>query len=105
MAIRFIPKLIDLNIASLKIEGRMKSTYYLATVVGCYRKLIDLYYKNKTVTEEEFVYFEKEIQKAENRLTSIGFYNGIPTINEPIIRSFQLFLINKYLLNFLLLKF
>lgn len=84
MAIRFIPKLIDLNIASLKIEGRMKSTYYLATVVGCYRKLIDLYYKNKTVTEEEFVYFEKEIQKAENRLTSIGFYNGIPTINEQL---------------------
>lgn len=84
MAVRFIPKLIDLNVASLKIEGRMKSTYYLATVVGCYRKLIDLYYKNKNVTEEEFKWFEKEISKAENRLTSIGFYNGIPSINEQL---------------------
>lgn len=84
MAIRFIPNLIDLNVASLKIEGRMKSTYYLATVVGCYRKIIDLYYKNGTIKEEEFVWFENEIAKAENRLTSVGFYNGIPTINEQL---------------------
>ncbi len=84
MAVRFIPKLIDLNVASLKIEGRMKSTYYLATVVGCYRKLIDLYYQKNNITEEEFKYFENEISKAENRLTSIGFYNGLPTINEQL---------------------
>lgn len=84
MAIRFIPDLIDLNVASLKIEGRMKSTYYLATVVGCYRKLIDLYYMNKTITNEEFEWFENEIAKAENRLTSTGFYKGIPTINEQL---------------------
>ncbi|MGL4383357.1 MAG: peptidase U32 family protein, partial [Bacilli bacterium] len=36
-----IPKLIDLEIASFKIEGRMKSIYYLATIVSTYRKLID----------------------------------------------------------------
>lgn len=84
MAVRFITKLIDLNVASLKIEGRMKSTYYLATVVGCYRKLIDLYYKNKNITEEEFKWFETEISKAENRLTSIGFFNGIPSVNEQL---------------------
>ena len=84
MAIRFIPDLIDLNVASLKIEGRMKSTYYLATVVGCYRKIIDLYYENGTIKEEEFIWFEREIAKAENRLTSTGFYNGIPTINEQL---------------------
>ena len=84
MAVRFIPKLIDLNVASLKIEGRMKSTYYLATVVGCYRKLIDLYYEKHSVTEEEFKWFENEISKAENRLTSTGFYNGLPTINEQL---------------------
>ena len=84
MAVRFIPKLIDLNVASLKIEGRMKSTYYLATVIGCYRKLIDLYYQNKKITMEEFEYFEREIQKAENRLTSTGFFKGLPTINEQL---------------------
>ena len=84
MAVRYIPKFIDMGIASIKIEGRMKSTYYLATVVKCYRDIIDLYEKNKVITEEDYLYFEKEIKKAENRLTSIGFYEGIPTINEQL---------------------
>ena len=84
MALRYIPKLIDLNVASLKIEGRMKSTYYLATVVGCYRKLIDLYYEKHHIEEFEFKMFEEEISKAENRLTSIGFFDGLPTINEQL---------------------
>ena len=84
MAVRYIPKFMDIGIASIKIEGRMKSTYYLATVVKCYRDIIDLYEKNKVITEEDYLYFEKEIKKAENRLTSIGFYEGIPTINEQL---------------------
>ena len=83
-AIRFIPKLIDLNVASFKIEGRMKSTYYLATVVKCYRDIIDLYQKQGYLTEEDYKYFEKEIRKAENRLTSVGFYKGLPTIEEQL---------------------
>ena len=41
-----IPELIDMNVKSLKIEGRMRSIYYLATVISCYRKLIDAYYNN-----------------------------------------------------------
>ena len=84
MAVRYIPKFMDIGIASIKIEGRMKSTYYLATFVKCYRDIIDLYEKNKVITEEDYLYFEKEIKKAENRLTSIGFYEGIPTINEQL---------------------
>ena len=83
-ALRFIPELIDLNVASFKIEGRMKSTYYLATVVKCYREIIDLYQKKKHLTEEDYKYFEKEIRKAENRLTSVGFYKGLPTIEEQL---------------------
>ena len=76
MALRYIPSLIDLGVASLKIEGRMKSAYYLATVIRCYRKAIDLYYQNNKITEEEFTWLEKEINKAENRMTSDGFYRG-----------------------------
>lgn len=76
MALKYIPTLIDLGVASLKIEGRMKSAYYLATVIRCYRKAIDLYYKNNTITDEEFIELEKEINKAENRMTSDGFYRG-----------------------------
>lgn len=76
MALRYIPSLIDLGVSSLKIEGRMKSAYYLATVIRCYRKAIDLYYQNNKITEEEFTWLEKEINKAENRMTSDGFYRG-----------------------------
>ena len=84
MAIREIPQMIDMNISSLKIEGRMKSTYYLATVVRCYRKLIDKYYECKNLTEQDYLEYTEEINKAENRLTSTGFLNGMVTINEQL---------------------
>lgn len=84
MAIRCVTKLMDLGISSLKIEGRMKSAYYLATVVRCYRKLIDAYNEKHSITEEEYLSFEKEIGKAENRLTGIGFLDGDVTIREQL---------------------
>lgn len=43
-----IPSLIDLGIMSLKIEGRMRSIYYIATVVSIYRKAIDNYFEKGT---------------------------------------------------------
>ena len=84
-ALKYIPQLIDNNINSLKIEGRMKSIHYIATVVNAYRRAIDSYYKNKTIDYEKFDYM---IKKAENRLTSIGFYNGSPTVNEHLYINF-----------------
>lgn len=84
MAASFIPALIDLGVASLKIEGRMKSSYYLATVVSSYRRLIDLYYEKHSLTKEELIDIEKEISKAENRLTSCGFFNGITSIDQQL---------------------
>ena len=84
-ALKFIPDLIDNNITSLKIEGRMKSTHYIATVVNAYRRAIDEYYKNKTIDFDKYDYM---IRKAENRLTSIGFYNGDPTVNEHLYINF-----------------
>lgn len=80
MALKYIPKLIDLGVASLKIEGRMKSMYYLATVIKSYRMLIDLYYDKHEVTKDEYEMIEREIGKAENRLTSNGFYEGLPDV-------------------------
>lgn len=44
---RNIKDLIDIGVTSLKVEGRMRSLYYLATVIGTYRKIIDYYYENK----------------------------------------------------------
>lgn len=84
MALEFIPDLIDLNIASLKIEGRMKSAYYLATIVRCYRKAIDLYYEKKSLTNEEINELIVEINKAENRQTSFGFYKGPTTVEQQL---------------------
>lgn len=80
MALKYIPKLMELGVTSLKIEGRMKSMYYLAVVVRSYRMLIDAYYEKGYVTKEEIRLAEIEIGKAENRLTSCGFFEGLPTL-------------------------
>lgn len=81
-AIDYIEELIKMNVASFKIEGRMKSAYYLATVVSSYRKLIDAIYEKGYATSEEIAYAKSEVAKAENRLTGPGFYLGIP--NEKV---------------------
>ncbi len=77
-AVDFIEDMIHMGVASLKIEGRMKSAYYLATVVSSYRYLIDSVYKNGYASQEILAYVKNEIRKAENRMTGPGFYNGIP---------------------------
>lgn len=73
-----ITSLMDMGIDSLKIEGRMKTAYYIATVVKAYRQLIDTYHENGKVTEEEMEKFQNELAKAENRPTYSGFYYGLP---------------------------
>ena len=79
MAIDKVYDMIEANVSSLKIEGRMKSNYYIATVVKTYRKLIDEIYETKKRPDKDRIeYYEREIAKAENRLTSSGFYDGLP---------------------------
>lgn len=78
-ASRFIKDMIDANVASLKIEGRMKSNYYIATVVKTYRKLIDEVYAGHDITSERLAYYQNEFNKAENRPTCTGFLDGTPT--------------------------
>lgn len=57
----YIPDLIDIGVKSLKIEGRMRSSYYVATVISCYRKLIDAYYNNS---------FNEKLLKDTNKILS-----------------------------------
>ena len=76
-----IRDLIDIGVNSLKIEGRMKSIHYIATVVNTYRRLIDDICDNKILDTHEYI---REIKKAENRLTSHGFMEGMTTINEQL---------------------
>ena len=74
-ALNELQRLIEIGVDSLKIEGRMKSEYYIAKVIGAYRGAIDAIYKAKNRRVDLSAYL-KEIQKAENRETSTGFLEG-----------------------------
>lgn len=75
MSVQYINKLLEANIDSFKIEGRMKSVHYIATVVSAYRRMIDEYYKYHTLSKKRILYYINEIKKAENRITYTGFFN------------------------------
>lgn len=79
----FIPALCEIGIESLKIEGRMKSIHYIATVVHTYRMIIDDYYQNQL---KPIAFYENEIKKAENRYTSYGFMKGNTGVSEQLYR-------------------
>ena len=75
--IRHIPEIIESGIESLKIEGRVKTSYYVATIVKAYREEIDKYFENP----KEYVFDEKqyeELCKVSHRPYSEGFYFGKP---------------------------
>lgn len=75
--INHIPELIESGITSLKIEGRVKSEYYVATIVQAYRNAIDAYMADP----DGYVYDEKlfdEICKVSHREYYTGFFFGIP---------------------------
>ena len=68
-----LDKLIESGVKSLKVEGRMRSSYYLATVISSYRKLIDAYY-NGTLDEDLIKKEEKILSRVANRETSTHYY-------------------------------
>lgn len=70
--VNHIKDLIEAGISSFKVEGRMKSTYYVANVINTYRRAIDNYYNN---VEPTFDYV-KELEKCSNRAFTTGFYFG-----------------------------
>ncbi|MCI9596388.1 MAG: U32 family peptidase [Firmicutes bacterium] len=73
-----IPELVRAGVASAKIEGRMKSSFYVATVVSAYRKAIDAYYEDP----EHYMFCEKwmeELKKVSHREFTTGFYFNQPT--------------------------
>lgn len=84
--IEYIPELVKSGIRSFKIEGRVKSSYYVATVIRSYRMAIDEYFKdpqNYTFKEE----WIDEIKKASHRDFTTGFYFGKPTEEDQIYTS------------------
>jgi putative protease len=72
-----IPELIELGLSSLKIEGRMKSVHYAATVINTYRQLIDHYYEDPENYQAEPELLA-ELRKISHRDYTKGFYYGKP---------------------------
>lgn len=70
-----LPELIGAGLGSLKIEGRVKSSYYVATVVRAYRAAIDAYYRDPENYTFNPLWME-EVNKASHREFTTGFYFG-----------------------------
>lgn len=84
--IEHLPEIIAAGVTSLKIEGRMKSSFYVATVVKAYREALDAWYEN---TEGHGFRQEwmDEISKASHREYTTGFYLGKPTGRDQVYNS------------------
>ena len=79
--VEFLEDMINIGINSFKVEGRMRSVYYIATVIMCYRRLIDGIV-NKNLTEGEKKYYEFILNRVANRDTKPQFYHKFPGVEE-----------------------
>ena len=71
--LKVLPEMIEMGITSFKIEGRMRSIYYVATIVNIYRKAIDEYFNDK----ENYKYneeYEKVLNNCANRESTVQFF-------------------------------
>ena len=85
--IEHIPEILDAGIDSLKIEGRMKTALYVATVARTYRKAIDDYFESPEKYRANMEWYQAEISKCTYRQFTTGFYFGKPDENTQIYDS------------------
>ena len=90
--IKEIPDIVGLGVDSLKIEGRLKTEYYLATVINAYRNAIDDYMANPN--EYDYTKYLKEIEKTKTRGLTTFYFNSRDN------KDFQDFSGNQYNANF-----
>ena len=74
--IEYIPEMMEAGIDSFKIEGRMKTALYVATVARTYRKAIDDYMESEEKYRANMEYYKREIAKCTYRQFTTGFYFG-----------------------------
>lgn len=79
--IDYLEDLINIGVSSLKIEGRMRSMYYIATVVDAYKRVRDMI-ENKCLTEEKLSYYKKVLNRVSNRENKSQFFDKEPGVNE-----------------------
>lgn len=77
--INSLEEMIRLGITSLKVEGRMRSNYYIATVISTYREAIDHIYEN-TYNESLQEYYQKVLNRVANRESTDQFFNTFPGV-------------------------
>ena len=82
--IEHIPEMIDAGIDSFKIEGRMKTALYVATVARTYRRAIDDYCRSVDLYRDNLPWYRSEIAKCTYRQFTTGFYFGRPDENTQI---------------------
>lgn len=82
--IEYIPEVVAAGINSLKIEGRMKTALYVATVARTYRKAIDDYFTSEELYRSNMNWYTSEIAKCTYRNFTTGFYFGKPDENTQI---------------------
>ena len=85
--IEHIPELVESGIDSLKIEGRMKTALYVATVARTYRMALDDYAKSPEYYESRIPYYMSEISKCTYRQYTTGFFFGKPNEETQIYDS------------------
>ena len=73
-----IPEIVQAGINSLKVEGRMKTALYVATVARAYRNAIDTFFENPLEYSKNIPIYFDEITKCTNRRFTTGFYFGKP---------------------------
>lgn len=82
--IEHIPELLSAGIDSMKIEGRMKTALYVATVARTYRLAIDDYKKDPAYYQSRIPFYKEEIAKCTYRQFTTGFFFGKPNENSQI---------------------
>ena len=93
--IEHIPAICEAGIDSLKIEGRMKTALYVATVARTYRKALDDYYESEETYRGNMEWYKSEIGKCTYRQFTTGFFFGKPT-NETQIYDNNTY-VNEYI--------
>ena len=82
--IEYIPEMIEAGIDSLKIEGRMKSALYVASITRTYRMAIDDYFEDPEKYRSRLDFYREEISKCTYREYTTGFFFGKPDQNAQI---------------------
>lgn len=79
-----IPDLVEAGVVSLKIEGRMKTPFYVGTVIKAYRQAIDDFFEDPAKYEQKREYYLDEVSKASHRDYTTAFYYGRPDGNQQV---------------------